>query len=57
MDIGFGNYVCCIGFSIFGFIFMCFGAYRKITSRKSNYTEFELNEYNHPMTWKDRGEY
>lgn len=31
--------------------------FKKVTAGISNYTGFELNEYNHPMTWKDRTDY
>ena len=30
---------------------------RKSRGANSNYNEYELNEYNNPYTWKDKGNY
>lgn len=39
-------------------IIVIFGlAFVKSRGANSNYTEFAMDEYNHPMTWRDRGDY
>lgn len=44
-----------VGFIILMVVISISGAMGNIKS--GNYTEFPMNENNHPMTWKDRGDY
>lgn len=46
----------CVGLAL-GLTVMAFLSLSKKRGANSNYTEFSIDENNHPMEWKDKGNY
>jgi len=49
--------ICCGGISLASMMFLGMSIWGGLNSRTSNYTEFPMDEYNNPFTWKDKGNY
>ena len=49
--------ICCGGIGIVSLVFLGMSIWGGLNSRTSNYTEFTMDEYNNPYTWKDKGNY